>query len=147
MVNNSSLLFRKASLADSEEILTIENKSFQHPWTKIYIEEELAQEYNLSIIMEIEKSVVAYIMSTYLLSEMHIHNLAVDPQFRNRGFAVKLLEAIPSFCPDITLAYLEVSVINHRAIELYKKFGFYEVNRRARYYEDGTDAILMTKSY
>jgi ribosomal-protein-alanine N-acetyltransferase len=43
------------------------------------------------------------------------------------------------------MATLEVRVSNQAAVNLYHKFGFQIVGRRARYYRDnGEDALLMT---
>jgi ribosomal-protein-alanine N-acetyltransferase len=39
-----------------------------------------------------------------------------------------------------------VRVSNLAAQRLYLKFGFAEVGRRKRYYRDGEDALLMTRT-
>ena len=42
-------------------------------------------------------------------------------------------------------AFLEVRVSNAPAISLYKKFGYEPYGIRARYYEDGEDALVMKR--
>jgi ribosomal-protein-alanine N-acetyltransferase len=38
---------------------------------------------------------------------------------------------------------LEVSAANQAALALYEAAGFEEIDRRRRYYRDGTDAVVM----
>ena len=41
--------------------------------------------------------------------------------------------------------YLEVNVENTQAIKLYEKFGFKNLGIRKKYYNNTTDAYIMTK--
>jgi ribosomal-protein-alanine N-acetyltransferase len=80
--------------------------------------------------------------------EAHIMNLAVAPDFRRQGIGEALLMELlrRTMEAGADLAYLEVRPSNRRAIALYRKLGFTEAGRRARYYRDtGEDAILMTR--
>ena len=71
--------------------------------------------------------------------------IAVDPERARRGVGKFLLEK--NFEKLIGLAFetvtLEVSAANKAALALYFSLGFVEVGRRAKYYPDGTDAVLM----
>jgi ribosomal-protein-alanine N-acetyltransferase len=40
-------------------------------------------------------------------------------------------------------ALLEVRPLNVSAVTLYRAMGFVELSRRARYYDDGEDALVM----
>ena len=44
-----------------------------------------------------------------------------------------------------TQCFLEVRVSNENAIALYKKFGYEPYGIRAKYYEDGEDALAMKR--
>jgi ribosomal-protein-alanine N-acetyltransferase len=47
--------------------------------------------------------------------------------------------------PKDVILILEVRVSNSPAQNLYKKLGFFELQRRKAYYPDGEDAIVMAK--
>ena len=77
---------------------------------------------------------------------MHLLNLAVHPQHRRRGIAWNLLvEALnQARAQGARVAWLEVRPSNTAARALYESFGFEEVGRRRRYYDDTQeDAILL----
>ena len=76
----------------------------------------------------------------------HIMNVAVDPDYRRRGIATRLLESVfESTRDDQRRGYtLEVRVSNDRAISLYEKLGFVRQGIRRGYYTDNReDALIM----
>ena len=78
---------------------------------------------------------------------MHILNLAVHPERRRRGLARRLLAEGLAQARKLgaELAWLEVRPTNLPALALYASFGFKEVGRRPRYYDDTQeDALLLT---
>lgn len=46
---------------------------------------------------------------------------------------------------DSVVVLLEVKALNMKAIQLYMKYGFVEVGLRRKYYDDGSDALLMAR--
>jgi ribosomal-protein-alanine N-acetyltransferase len=82
-----------------------------------------------------------------VLEEMHIINLAVHPEHRRKGIARRLLTEglAQARALGAELAWLEVRPSNAPARVLYESFGFKEVGRRPRYYDDtNEDALLLT---
>jgi ribosomal-protein-alanine N-acetyltransferase len=89
--------------------------------------------------------------------EAEILTLAVHPAHRREGLASALIGVMErelgkndetpgqAGSDRIRKIFLEVSVENQAAIELYKKLGFVETARRPGYYR-GVDAILMSKN-
>ena len=74
--------------------------------------------------------------------ESELLNLAVDPAFRRRGIARRLVAELTSGHPG-TL-WLEVCESNIAAQKLYKSLGFREAGRRSGYYPGpGESAIVM----
>ena len=77
---------------------------------------------------------------------MHVTTMAVDPSFQRRGIAHELMD----HCMDVaralgcTTASLEVRISNEAAQQLYASYGFVVAGRKARYYPDGEDALIMT---
>jgi ribosomal-protein-alanine N-acetyltransferase len=80
---------------------------------------------------------------------MHILNLAVHPQQRRRGLARRLLAAGMAQAREMgaRVAWLEVRPSNAPALALYHSFGFKEVGRRLRYYDDTQEDALLLAYY
>jgi [ribosomal protein S18]-alanine N-acetyltransferase len=81
-----------------------------------------------------------------ILEEAHITILAVHPDYQRQGLGQVLLWALlqSAWKRGLEWATLEVRVSNQAAIALYQKFGFSEVGRRRRYYQDtGEDALIL----
>ncbi|MBD1869645.1 ribosomal protein S18-alanine N-acetyltransferase [Oculatella sp. FACHB-28] len=81
-----------------------------------------------------------------ILEEAHITILAVHPDYQRQGLGQILLWALlqSAWKRGLEWATLEVRVSNRAAIALYQKFGFSEVGRRRRYYQDtGEDALIL----
>ncbi len=76
----------------------------------------------------------------------HVLNLAVDPRFRRRGLATKLMEHGLAWLRQqgMSEVWLEVRVSNKAARLLYQKLGFSEMRRLWRYYGD-EDAVVMAR--
>jgi ribosomal-protein-alanine acetyltransferase len=76
-----------------------------------------------------------------------IQTVAVAPEHRGRGLGRMLVEALLVEARQrlVSSVFLEVRADNHPARGLYQSLGFYEIDRRAGYYQpDGMDAIVMT---
>jgi len=135
----------KNNLSEKEfrKIYKIEKASFSHPW-----KESMFFSPNQRFILAFEnEKIVGYICFSQVIDECHILNVAVSPQFREKGIARKMFDFLFSLGEKdgFNFYYLEVSENNLPAISLYKKLGFKTLGRRKKYYEDGSDAIIMVK--
>ncbi len=85
------------------------------------------------------------IVTRVAADEAEILTLAVMPEARRQGTATKLLRrAIREVTARGARAlFLEVSVANTAARSLYARAGFQEAGRRAKYYSDSTDALVL----
>lgn len=70
-------------------------------------------------------------------------DIYVSPQGQGHGKRL-LRESLARL--DVDKIALEVSDRNERAIRLYKSLGFVIVGRRPKFYNDGSDALLMDLS-
>ena len=89
---------------------------------------------------------IGYVINSRYVDAWHIMNVAVDPDYRGRGIATRLLEQVfESTRDDQRRGYtLEVRVSNDRAISLYEKLGFERQGIRRGYYTDNReDALIM----
>lgn len=74
--------------------------------------------------------------------EVEILNLAVDPAWKRKGVASRLLDALPS---DATV-YLEVRGSNSAARAFYERNGFREAGRRPGYYRNpDEDGLILVR--
>jgi ribosomal-protein-alanine N-acetyltransferase len=88
-----------------------------------------------------------FLIGRSVAEEFEILNMAVAGEQRRLGIGSKLLESALEFSriAGIARVYLEVRASNARAIALYKRHGFTECRRRARYYRDPVeDALLLS---
>jgi ribosomal-protein-alanine N-acetyltransferase len=96
------------------------------------------------------KRVIGYICLRTFVDVTDIMNLAVTREFRRKGVgSLLLLDSLRENSrahPGIRRYLLEVRASNIAAINLYKKFGFFVVDRRRGYYSrPDEDAVVMEK--
>lgn len=87
------------------------------------------------------KNIFGFISLIILPDEIEITDLFIKKEFRNQKIATKLIEYSKKIYKKNI--FLEVSNKNNKAISLYKKMGFEEINQRKKYYSDNSDAIIM----
>ena len=137
--------------ADLTQVMAIEQKSFADPWTLQSFYREIQENpYSRYLVAYRQERLVAYIGGWLITDQLHITNLAVDPQDRGNGLAKKLLDELVRLSrkEGINKATLEVRVSNDAAINLYRKNGFAIVGRRPKYYiNNQEDALIMWKEY
>ena len=137
-----------------EPILAIEQRSFRWPWGRLSFEGELScrNAYNFVVKYSsdgIGDQVIAYAFFRLVVDELHLLKIAVNPAWRRRGIASRLLKQCFAISAKRGAAsvHLEVRPTNTAAIDLYLKLGFEVVGKRHKYYEDTKeDAILMIKN-
>jgi ribosomal-protein-alanine N-acetyltransferase len=97
------------------------------------------------LIAESDGQVVGHAVTSAAGEIAELQRIAVAPSHRRRGIARALLaaavEAARRTPADQML--LEVREDNRSAITFYAREGFVEIDRRPRYYADGTTAIVM----
>jgi ribosomal-protein-alanine N-acetyltransferase len=143
------VLIRRAGLADVTAIWAIEKASFPSPWSRWSFLTEWATRTATPGGRPSSPTwqTWGYLIFWVVLDEMHILNLAVHPEHRRRSIARRLLAEGLAQARTLgaELAWLEVRTSNLAAQALYKSFGFREVGRRPRYYDDTQeDALLLT---
>jgi ribosomal-protein-alanine N-acetyltransferase len=76
-----------------------------------------------------------------------LQRIAVTPRLRRSGVASALLEGVlAAVAPtEADRLLLEVRADNEPARAFYVRHGFVEIDRRARYYADGSTAVVMLR--
>ena len=137
---------RRAEARDIDAIVLLEELSFDPPWSRTSIENEVCKSRLARFfVAEQDGIVVGYIGSRIVFGECEIFNVAVHPDCRGQGIASTLMQYfIDSVEAEGAGAIsLDVRPSNAPAIALYTKFGFEDKGRRRGYYSDGEDAIIM----
>ena len=115
-------------------------------WTRGHFAEELAGERARLIVLEEEGTLAGFAALRVVAPEAEVTVVAVAPARVRRGIARRLLERLHAMAAGAgcSIIGLEVSAANAPAIALYASTGYRVVGRRPKYYNDGSDALLMS---
>lgn len=146
--SSPSISVRQAQETDLAAIIRMENRCFTDPWSPETLFGELSTDrLRLPLVAEQNGTLCGYIMAWIVVDQLHVLNIATDPDYQRQGVATALLqEAVRLGRPRGTVEVtLEVRASNHSARAFYLRHGFDEVGLRPGYYQDnGEDAIVMT---
>lgn len=141
------LVIRQGTLSDVQEIMALEQGSIEHPWESKAIETLITDSNKTCLIAELDGTIAAYVGAESVLDESNIGNIVTHKDFRGRGIATQLFDALLKELKEqgIVKVFLEVEHDNAPAIALYEKSGFTKYGHRRDYYGPGKDAVLMSK--
>lgn len=134
--------------------MDIERQSFKNPWSSNMFEALHQITPKGFYVATIDETIVGY--AIFLTEQSwrhwsrrrtaHLLNLAVHPNFRNKGIGKRLVNKIFSDIgrTEIEEVYLEVRASNTNAISFYKKLKFSRIGLINLFYGD-EDAIVMAK--
>jgi len=143
-----NIKIRLMKVADVDGVIEIEKKAYgEHHWSKdsflSEISNELARYY---CAIDENGRIIGYAGTWQILEEVHITNIAVDPDLHRRHIGEALLTSVINDCYKNMVKYitLEVRVSNKPAIGLYEKYGFKSFGTRKGYYQNNNeDALIM----
>jgi hypothetical protein len=147
----SRLTIRRAVLADVQDILTIEHCCFELPdaFSRRQIRDLITNDRVICRVAVVDEMVAAWCVGFARQFRHHrsgrIYNLAVDPNFRGRGVAKKLLKHVVDELAQLgsRYIYLEVRSDNSPAVRLYEQFGFRAMRPLRNYYGERLDGMSM----
>jgi ribosomal-protein-alanine N-acetyltransferase len=89
--------------------------------------------------------VVGYAGIWFMVDQLHLASIAVDPERQSEGIGQRLLFDCVDRALDAEMEAiaLEVRPSNERAVRLYEHFGFHKAGTMRGYYDDGEDALLL----
>lgn len=143
-----TLVLSPLTVDDLDDVAAIERVSFAAPWpTSAYATELTTNRLARYVGARVDGVLVGFGGIWLMVDEAHVTTMAVLPEHRRSGIAtIILLELLQEARRGgARVATLDVRVSNADAQRLYRAFGFEEVGRRIRYYDDnGEDALVMT---
>ncbi|MFZ5432199.1 MAG: ribosomal protein S18-alanine N-acetyltransferase [Calditrichota bacterium] len=125
-------------------VADIETSVFPDPWSAASFLEAMSFSDKCWVAVAGNR-VAGYLVTQWVMDEIHILNIAVAKDMQRRGIARQLLEMLLDSGKRCGIAeiFLEVRKSNHPAQALYHAFGFTALTTRKRYYRDGEDALIM----
>ena len=142
-----SFMIRPADERDLIRILRIEKECFSDPWSINIFRSALSEPHTSVFVLEDgEEGVLGYSVSTVVLDEGSLDNLAVTASRRGQGAGRMLFENVLADVrkKGAERIFLEVRESNETALKLYESAGFERLAVRKAYYQDPTeDAIVM----
>jgi ribosomal-protein-alanine N-acetyltransferase len=128
-------------------VAAIEAVSFRDPWNEHSFREILSL-VDTSWVAASEGVVVGYLITQWVLDEIHVLNIAVESGYRRNGVASQLLKMLFDLgrLQGMRDLFLEVRVSNVAAQQTYAKYGFTVLATRKAYYPDGEDALVMHRT-
>jgi len=140
---------RRMEGRDLGRVMEIEHQSYTMPWTEATFRGLLRRaDADLFVAETVDGELAGYAVSWAVLDQGELGNVAVAPEWRQRGIAHRLLDAVivRAVARLVRELFLEVRVSNSTARQLYLSYGFREVGRRRNYYlEPVEDALVMRK--
>lgn len=135
------------TLEDLEQMKNTLYSDFDNFWSYNVLKQELENDKTKYIIAKEKNEVVGFAGISVIFDEATLNNIVVKKSCRRKGIGGEMLETLIDLCSDMNLKTftLEVNVENTPAIKLYEKFGFKNLGVRKKYYNNTTDAYIMTK--
>lgn len=150
MGKSLKLEHRPMTRKDLKEVLKIENASFEQPYSREILEQELKIKAAHVWVATNREKVVGYIDFWIVSGEMELVSIAIHPKYRRRSVADYLMKEMNRYgrTHKVKTVVLDVRASNEKAQKLYKKFGFKKVGLRKDYYSDNReDAIIMKREF
>ena len=135
---------------DMAEVLEIERKSFEFPWSEEDFIRCLRQRNCIGMVAEMDDHVVGFMIYELHKNRLHILNFAVHPDRRQRHVGSQMVEKLVGKLSSQrrNRILLEVRETNLAAQVFFRSTGFRAISVLREFYEDTPeDAYLMEYRY
>ena len=132
------------------QVTELEKLCFSDPWSEKSVASELENKLAYWLVAVEDDRVAGYVGSQTVCGETDMMNIAVHPDFRRRGIAESLVNALVEDLQkqESHSLTLEVRASNEAAQKLYEKLGFMQVGLRKNYYRNPKeDAYILRKEW
>jgi [ribosomal protein S18]-alanine N-acetyltransferase len=165
----SRIMLREMTPADIRAVKRIESAAYQDAWPARLFKEELANGF-AHYLVAVERTqddsggpassvrrallgrrherIVGFMGVWYMVDQLHLVTIAVDPQHQGRGIGRRLLLECLALAAEAELreVVLEVRESNTRARALYEAYGFHKAGELKDYYKDNHETAIVMLS-
>ncbi len=142
------LSVRAPQVSDARALAEAELVCFSDPWpAQFFLSEILADGRLNRLLVEPDGRMVAYLFCAWQYLNLHVLKVATLPEHRRGGLASQLMALAEEHAEQMSgeSLFLEVRRSNSSAIALYEALDYDRTGVRFNYYQDGEDAVIMTK--
>jgi ribosomal-protein-alanine N-acetyltransferase len=139
---------RPAAAEDAPALAALEATLFgADAWSEAAVLDELVGPGRNAVVAVEGDEPVGYAVTMRAGDVLDLQRIGVAPAYQRRGVARALLDAVlEAATEEADRMLLEVSAHNAAALAFYDAADFVEIDRRRRYYRDGSDAVVMSRS-
>ncbi len=135
-------LVRPCRPYDAGEVAEIAKRPHAAAWSRESYAAELERADSLFLVAD-DGAVIGYAVARLVDGEAQLLDIAAAADGSGIGRALWTALATAARTRGAAKLTLEVSAANSRALLFYKRAGAHVVGRRPKFYNDGSDAILM----
>ena len=135
---------------DMPEVLAIENRSFEFPWSDEDFIRCLRQRNCIGMVAEYDERVVGFMIYELHKNRLHVLNFAVRLEFRRRGIGTSMMRKLIGKLSEQrrNRILLEIRETNLDAQLFFRDCNFRAISVLREFYEDNPeDAYLMQYRY
>jgi ribosomal-protein-alanine N-acetyltransferase len=130
---------RPASAGDLDAVAAIAKRKFAAGWSRAALAGELGRPDSIFLVVPSR----AYALARVVEDDCRLLDIAAESDGAGGGRALLAELARAAKARGCAKLSLEVSALNARALSFYTKAGAKVVGRRPKFYNDGSDAVLM----
>ncbi|WP_329090042.1 MULTISPECIES: ribosomal protein S18-alanine N-acetyltransferase [unclassified Streptosporangium] len=143
-------VLRQMTADDLPAVMEVERKTFPaDAWSEGMLRGELNDQPRTRhyVVALVDGAIVGYAGLAAAGDQADVQTIAVLSEWRRSGVGGAMLTELLAEAArrGAVSVFLEVRADNPGAQAVYDRFGFERIGLRRRYYEDGTDAIMMRK--
>lgn len=144
---------RPATEADLPALAGLEREAFgDDAWSRTVLRDGLGAVGRRTVVVEgadghgVLGYVLGYAASRVAGDVADLERIVVRRDHRRSGLAAALLADLLDHTGEADRMLLEVSSANTAALAFYARHGFSQIDRRPRYYRDGSDALVLRRA-
>ena len=128
--------------------IELDQKTFKGLWTKSQWEREIRDPKRICLGAFESEKLLALCSGWFILNELHITVLVVNPLHLRKRLGTLLLSTIIDRAKSLGVnkIILEVKETNEPAKALYENLGFKITGHRSQLYRDGSNALIFIKN-
>lgn len=139
---------RPPQVSDVRLLAEAELECFSDPWPPQFFVAEILTDGRFNrLLIDPSGVMVAYLFCAWQYLDLHVLKVATLPPYRRSGLARRLMELAEEHAIEVggESLTLEVRTSNTAAIAMYEAIDYHKAGVRRAYYQDGEDAVVMTK--